>query len=115
MLFTRAAMSSAKAVRLVEMMGLHRIDGGGHEMAPTLAPARDWTDLEERRRTFWGVFCIDCHGSISTGWPTLINPNDVRPHFSQTRFPADKTHRSTRTSPPRKRLSTRAARRRRAP
>lgn len=77
MLFTRAAISSAKAVRLVEMMGLHRIDGGGHEMAPTLAPPRDWIDLEERRRTFWGAFAIDCHASISTGWPTLVNPDDV--------------------------------------
>ncbi|KAH6694003.1 binuclear zinc transcription factor [Plectosphaerella plurivora] len=86
MLFTRAAMSSAKAVRLVEMMGLHRLDGGGHEMAPTLAPPRDWTDVEERRRTFWGVFCIDCHGSISTGWPTLINPNDIN-----TNLPASET------------------------
>ncbi|KAM0509645.1 hypothetical protein ACHAP9_000143 [Verticillium nonalfalfae] len=77
MLFTRAAMSSAKAVRLVEMMGLHRIDGAGHDMAPTLAPPKDWTDVEERRRVFWGVFTIDCHASISTGWPTLIDPHDI--------------------------------------
>lgn len=78
MLFTRAAMSSAKAIRLVQMMGLHRIDGGGHEMAPTLAPPKDWTEVEERRRTFWGVFSVDTHASLSTGWPTLINPADVR-------------------------------------
>ncbi|GKT95575.1 binuclear zinc transcription factor [Colletotrichum tofieldiae] len=51
--FTRAAMSSAKCVRLVEMMGLHRIDGDGQEMAPTLAPPTSWVDLEERRRAFW--------------------------------------------------------------
>ncbi|KAM0653481.1 hypothetical protein ACHAO3_001541 [Verticillium nonalfalfae] len=70
-------MSSAKAVRLVEMMGLHRIDGAGHDMAPTLAPPKDWTDVEERRRVFWGVFTIDCHASISTGWPTLIDPHDI--------------------------------------
>ncbi|PNH51676.1 hypothetical protein VD0003_g5597 [Verticillium dahliae] len=77
MLFTRAAMSSAKAVRLVEMMDLHRIDGAGHDVAPTLAPPKDWTDVEERRRVFWGVFTIDCHASISTGWPTLIDPHDI--------------------------------------
>lgn len=70
-------MSSARCVRLVEMMGLHRLDGDGHEMAPTVAPPRDWTDLEERRRAFWGIFSIDCHASISTGWPTLIDPSDV--------------------------------------
>ncbi|ROT35926.1 hypothetical protein SODALDRAFT_54461 [Sodiomyces alkalinus F11] len=77
MLFTRAAMSSAKAIRLVQMMGLHRIDGDGHEMAPTLAPPKDWTEVEERRRAFWGVFSIDTHASLSTGWPTLINPADI--------------------------------------
>ncbi|KAL2752749.1 hypothetical protein ACRALDRAFT_1052542 [Sodiomyces alcalophilus JCM 7366] len=77
MLFTRAAMSSAKAIRLVQMMGLHRIDGDGHAMAPTLAPPKDWTEVEERRRTFWGVFSVDTHASLSTGWPTLINPADV--------------------------------------
>lgn len=70
-------MSSAKGVRLVEMMGLHRIDGDGREMAPTLAPPATWIDVEERRRTFWGAYCIDCHASISTGWPTLIDPSEV--------------------------------------
>lgn len=77
MFFTRAAMSSAKCVRLVEMMGLHRIDGDSQEMAPTLAPPTSWVDLEERRRAFWGAYCIDCHASIATGWPTLIDPNEV--------------------------------------
>ncbi|TDZ87542.1 Citrinin biosynthesis transcriptional activator ctnR [Colletotrichum sidae] len=81
MFFTRAAMSSAKCVRLVEMMGLHRIDGDGQEMAPTLAPPTSWVDLEERRRAFWGAYCIDCHASISTGWPTLIDPNDISTHL----------------------------------
>ncbi|KAK1637326.1 hypothetical protein BDP81DRAFT_222423 [Colletotrichum phormii] len=79
--FTRAAMSSAKCVRLVEMMGLHRIDGDGQEMAPTLAPPTSWVDLEERRRAFWGAYCIDCHASIATGWPTLINPNEITTHL----------------------------------
>ncbi|EFQ25024.1 hypothetical protein CGRA01v4_06675 [Colletotrichum graminicola] len=79
--FTRAAMSSAKCVRLVEMMGLHRVDGDGQEMAPTLAPPTSWVDLEERRRTFWGAYCIDCHASIATGWPTLIDPNEISTHL----------------------------------
>ncbi|GKT46706.1 citrinin biosynthesis transcriptional activator ctnR [Colletotrichum spaethianum] len=79
--FTRAAMSSAKCVRLVEMMGLHRVDGDGQEMAPTLAPPTSWVDLEERRRAFWGAYCIDCHASIATGWPTLIDPNEISTHL----------------------------------
>jgi hypothetical protein len=79
MLFTRASMSAARCVRLVHMMGLHRLDGkqGADEGPPALGPPTSWTDLEERRRTFWGAFCIDAHGSISTGWPNLIDSTDV--------------------------------------
>ncbi|KAI0166114.1 hypothetical protein GGR57DRAFT_7716 [Xylariaceae sp. FL1272] len=81
MLFTRAAMSSARAVRLVEMMGLHQLDSPRNESSPTLAPPRDWVELEERRRIFWGIFCIDSHCSISTGWPHLIDTANVTTHL----------------------------------
>ncbi|KAI1460659.1 hypothetical protein F4805DRAFT_371255 [Annulohypoxylon moriforme] len=77
MMFTRAAMTCAKGVRLVEMMGLHRLDGAAEEISPTLLPPKDWAELEERRRTFWGMFCIDSHCSISTGWPFLIDTAEV--------------------------------------
>lgn len=70
-------MSSARAVRLVHMMGLHRLDCPPEEVAPTLVPPRDWTELEERRRVFWGVFCIDSHCSVATGWPHLIDSSEV--------------------------------------
>jgi hypothetical protein len=61
------------------MMGLNRLDdgSGGDRIASTLQPSTDWTELEERRRVYWGAFCVDSHASISTGWPTLINANDV--------------------------------------
>ncbi|KAI0128435.1 hypothetical protein BJ170DRAFT_328600 [Xylariales sp. AK1849] len=81
MLFTRAAISSAKAVRLVEMMGLHRLDCPPEEAVATLVPPKDWTELEERRRAFWGIFCIDSHCCISTGWPHLIDVSEVTTHL----------------------------------
>ena len=61
------------------MMGLHRLDAppSNKEVAPTILPPEDWTELEERRRLLWGAFCIDSHASISTGWPTLIDPTQV--------------------------------------
>ncbi|KAK2592529.1 hypothetical protein QQS21_009774 [Conoideocrella luteorostrata] len=83
MLFTRASMSCAKAVRLCQMMGLDRLDGTGDDLPPSLGPHTSWQELEERRRVFWGAFAIDSHASIATGWPTLINPDDV-----MTRLPA---------------------------
>ncbi|CAI6082258.1 unnamed protein product [Clonostachys chloroleuca] len=83
MLFTRASMTSAKAVRLVQMMGLDRVDGEKGSIPPSLAPATSWAELEERRRTFWGAYCIDAHASISAGWPSLINCDDI-----ESRLPA---------------------------
>ncbi|KAK3357735.1 binuclear zinc transcription factor [Lasiosphaeria hispida] len=83
--FTRAAMSSARCVRLVEMMGLHQLDDDvafeDRPMAPSLATAQNWTELEERRRIFWGAFCLDGHASISTGWPNLIDATQITTHL----------------------------------
>lgn len=78
MLFTRASMSCGRSVRLAQMMGLDRLDGGRDDLPPALGPSTSWVELEERRRTFWGVFASDCHASISTGWPNLIRTGDVR-------------------------------------
>ncbi|KAI5459956.1 hypothetical protein BGZ63DRAFT_360107 [Mariannaea sp. PMI_226] len=77
MLFTRSTMSAARCVRLCQMMGLDRIDGDHIGSPPTLGPPLTWAELEERRRVFWGAFCIDAHSSISTGWPSLINLDDI--------------------------------------
>lgn len=84
MLFTRAAMNTAKCVRLINMMGLEKMDGDQRmKMAPSIQPARSWIEKEERRRTFWGAFAIDAHASVSTGWPSLISSSDV-----STRLPS---------------------------
>ncbi|KAG5919133.1 hypothetical protein E4U53_004024, partial [Claviceps sorghi] len=83
MLFTRAATTCAKVVRLCQMMGLDRLDGDRDDLPPCLGPHTSWEELEERRRVFWSAFAIDSHASISTGWPTLINYEDIA-----TRLPA---------------------------
>lgn len=75
--FTRAAMSSACCIRLVQMMALHRMDVEQEWAVPVLNPASSWVEQEERRRTFWSAYCIDSHASLSTGWPSLINTADV--------------------------------------
>lgn len=63
-------------------MGLNRLDddSGIDRIASTLQPPTDWVELEERRRVYWGAFCVDSHASISTGWPSLINAGDVSVH-----------------------------------
>ncbi|XXG98707.1 hypothetical protein Hte_005036 [Hypoxylon texense] len=77
MYFPRAWMSTGAAVRLCQMIGLHRLDGTGLDVKQCLPPPRDWTEREERRRTFWMAFCKDRYASIGTGWPMTIDERDV--------------------------------------
>lgn len=77
MYFPRAWMSAGRAVRLAQMMQLHRMDGLGLDVKQCLPPPRDWTEREERRRSFWLAFCVDRYASIGTGWPMTIDERDV--------------------------------------
>ncbi|CAK7218225.1 hypothetical protein SBRCBS47491_003437 [Sporothrix bragantina] len=43
-----------------------------------LQPARDWVELEERRRVFWNVFLMDRFCSIATGWNLSLTGADVK-------------------------------------
>ncbi|PNH37309.1 hypothetical protein VD0004_g9476 [Verticillium dahliae] len=66
-----------RALRLCQMIGLHRLDGAGLDVKQCLPPPRDWTEREERRRTFWMAFCEDRYASIGTGWPMTIDEKDI--------------------------------------
>ena len=77
MYFPRAWMSAGRGSRMAQMMGLHRLDGAGLDVKQCLPPPKDWTEREERRRTFWMAFCVDRYSSIGTGWPMTIEEKDI--------------------------------------
>ncbi|KAH8735470.1 fungal-specific transcription factor domain-containing protein [Ilyonectria robusta] len=77
MYFPRAWVNTGSAIRLAQMTGLHRLDGTGLDVKQCLAPPKDWTEREERRRTFWMAFCQDRYASIGTGWPMTIDERDI--------------------------------------
>lgn len=77
MFFPRAWMSTGRAVRLTQMLCLHRLDGTGLDVKRTLPPPRDWTEREERRRTFWFTYWADRCASIGTGWPMSFEEKDI--------------------------------------
>jgi len=77
MFFPRAWMSVARAARLSLMMGLNRVDGAGLDVKQCLAPPKDWTEREERRRAFWMAYCSDRFASVGTGWPMIVDERDV--------------------------------------
>ncbi|KAI4184195.1 MAG: hypothetical protein LQ348_004587 [Seirophora lacunosa] len=79
MFFPRAWASVGRAVRLVLMMGLNRLDldGASPAVKQVLPDPRDWTEREERRRTFWMAYCTDRYASMGTGWPLAMDERDV--------------------------------------
>ncbi|KAI9700201.1 MAG: hypothetical protein M1820_006869 [Bogoriella megaspora] len=77
MMFPRAWLSTGRASRLAQMMGLHRLDGEGLDVKQCIPPPRDWTEREERRRTFWACFASDRYASIGTGWPMTFDERDI--------------------------------------
>jgi hypothetical protein len=80
MFFPRAWQSAGLGVRLALMLGLNRLDLDGATLGvkqPFRDP-QDWTEKEERRRTFWMAFCCDRFSSLGTGWPMTIDERDVR-------------------------------------
>ncbi|KAF5018592.1 hypothetical protein F66182_9421 [Fusarium sp. NRRL 66182] len=77
MYFPRAWINTGSAIRLAQMTGLHRLDGTGLDVKQCVAPPKDWTEREERRRTFWMAFCQDRYASIGTGWPMTIDERDI--------------------------------------
>ncbi|KFH46578.1 Lactose regulatory protein-like protein [Hapsidospora chrysogenum ATCC 11550] len=72
LLFARGSMSTSRAVRLSQVLGIHLLDGPG-AVNPSMPPPRDWVEMEERRRTFWAVFYLDRGTSSSATWPVLID------------------------------------------
>ncbi|KAJ4211277.1 hypothetical protein NW759_012755 [Fusarium solani] len=83
LLFSRASVSLSKSVRIAQMLGLHRLDSSQQPTDPPLPPPRDYFEVEERRRTWWAIFCSDRFVGGITGWPALVNEKDI-----ETRLPA---------------------------
>ncbi|KAF5679684.1 hypothetical protein FCIRC_6063 [Fusarium circinatum] len=83
LLFSRASVSLSKSVRIAQMLGLHRSDSQKQPTDPPLPPPKDLFEVEERRRTWWVIFCSDRFVSGITGWPALVNDKDI-----ETRLPA---------------------------
>jgi len=74
----RAWMSSGRACRLAIAIGLNRLDIDGlNDVKQCIPPPKDWTEREERRRTFWMAFSGDRLASIGTGWAMSIDEADV--------------------------------------
>ncbi|KZL65302.1 binuclear zinc transcription factor [Colletotrichum tofieldiae] len=59
------------------MLGLHQVDGAGLVHTSVLPPPQSWPEAEERRRTWWALYCSDRLVGGTAGWPVLIDEKDM--------------------------------------
>ena len=79
--FRRAWISAGRAFRLTQLMKLNEIDcpdASPPGMAMSFLDQLDCIEAEEKRRTFWTVFCLDRFMCVLEGHPLTVNEDMVR-------------------------------------
>lgn len=72
-MFSKASITLCSAIRAAQMLNLHQVD----ITRPDRGQHVDWIEVEERRRTWWTIFCYDRFTCATTGWPALIYDQNV--------------------------------------
>lgn len=75
--YRRAWMSAGKFFRYVILMKLHNVDGVDG-IATTPLQSLSFTEIEERRRTFWMAYTIDQITSLLDRLPLTFDQHVVR-------------------------------------
>ncbi|KAG7407259.1 Citrinin biosynthesis transcriptional activator ctnR [Fusarium oxysporum f. sp. rapae] len=80
-LFSRAAVSLARSIRMAQMLNLHR--ERRNDETETLPPrgfgsSHDWIVLEECRRTWWCLYVSDRLLFTTSGLPSVIDSTQVQ-------------------------------------
>jgi hypothetical protein len=70
--YRRGWMSLGRTCRLVQLLGLHKIDSE-ERLTNRAETTRNDTSTEERRRTFWMAFVLDRLVSMRNNWPLAFN------------------------------------------
>jgi hypothetical protein len=72
-MFAKASITLCSTIRAAHMLNLHQVD----ITRPDSCYHVDWIGVEERRRTWWTIFCYDRFTCATTGWPALIHDHNV--------------------------------------
>lgn len=73
MRYQSAWMSIGRACRLIQILGLHKIDCPDNTAKLSAISDINSIKVEEERRTFWMVYCLDRLFGIRHNWPMAFN------------------------------------------
>jgi len=76
----QAWMSAGRAFRMVQLMGLHKIDSPNKDVLPEVTDA-EFSENEEKRRVFWMAYCMDHLFSMRNNSPITLTENVVGQYF----------------------------------
>ncbi|KAH8646722.1 fungal-specific transcription factor domain-containing protein [Xylariales sp. PMI_506] len=76
-MFSRSGLSLGRGIRIAQMLQLHQLDKEDGKPTQNSATCQSWFEIEERRRIWWALYLSDRVTSATTGWPALINEQDV--------------------------------------
>ncbi|KAK9453479.1 fungal-specific transcription factor domain-containing protein [Dipodascopsis uninucleata] len=77
MFFPRAWISCGIATRLAYMLQLNVLNSGDFDIPICVVPPSDFSELEERRRTFWFIVCTDRFASLGTGFSMSLQNDTI--------------------------------------
>ncbi|KAL2201934.1 hypothetical protein CC79DRAFT_1315584 [Sarocladium strictum] len=84
-IFTRASTSLCRALRIAQILNLHRLDSQNPDiLLSSLPQPRNFMEAEERRRTWWIVFLADRFLTATTGWPSLVDERLIQTNLPST-------------------------------
>ena len=77
--YRRGWMSLGRSFRLLQLMGLYKMDGADRIVSRYgIETTVDWIETEQRRRTFWMAYCLDRLVSLHNGCALTFNEQVVR-------------------------------------
>ncbi|KAF4969600.1 hypothetical protein FSARC_3179 [Fusarium sarcochroum] len=79
-MFAKASVTLSSAIRVAQMLNLHQVDVSQSSDSHLV----DWIGVEERRRTWWTIFCFDRFVYATTGWPALIHNHNIKTRLPVT-------------------------------
>lgn len=80
--YRRAWLSAGRLFRLVQLAKLSALDGPAGTVLHQDSDGGDLASLEEKRRTFWAVYCLDKLLGLSGDGPTTFDEHLVSRHPS---------------------------------
>lgn len=79
--YRRAWLTAGRAFRIIQLEKLHEIDRF-NDVGISMSIPEIWTEIEEKRRTYWLAYCLDRFLNITDECPLSLHEEAVSTPFA---------------------------------